>query len=252
MIDIELAGNVAVIRLAYGKANVLDTELCRALTARLEEQRTRSATHAVVLTGTGSIFSAGVDLKRVLDGGADYVKAFLPALREVFDTLFAFPKPVVAAVNGHAIAGGCVLVCAADHRLMANGTGRIGVPELLVGVPFPSIALEIMRNVIAPAQVANALYGGATNDPVRALSLGLVDELIDAAELLPRAVAHAERLAALPPAAFETTKRQLRDPQIQRARGELACHDDAVQRLWESPETMARIRAYVERTLKPR
>ena len=133
---------------------------------------------------------------------------------------------------------------------MARGTGRIGVPELLVGVPFPSIALEIMRQVIAPANVAHALYGGATNEPAAALALGLVDELVDGAELLPRAIAHAERLAALPAHAFETTKRQLRGPAIRRAHETLAPLDATVQQLWEAPETIARIRAYVDRTLK--
>ena len=91
------------------------------------------------------MFSAGVDLLKVVDGGAVYVRMFLPVFRRVFESLFDYPKPVVAAVNGHAIAGGCVLACAADHRVMAAGTARIGMPELLVGVALPTVALETVR-----------------------------------------------------------------------------------------------------------
>jgi Enoyl-CoA hydratase/isomerase len=151
MIEIEPHRKNSVFRTAHGKANALDTELCEAITVRLEEHR-HSSMQALVFIGQGQIFSAGVDLLRVLDGGPAYLEVFLPALSKAFETLFCFPKPVIAAINGHAIAGGCVLACAADYRIMAHQAGRIGVPELLVGVPFPTVALEIMRCVAAPEQ----------------------------------------------------------------------------------------------------
>ena len=177
MINVEQRDRLSIFHMRHGKANALDTEFCMALTARLEEHRS-SASQALILTGHGQIFSAGVDLLRVLDGGSSYLTAFLPALRTVFEALFCFPKPVIAAVNGHAIAGGCVLACAADCRLMATQSGRIGVPELLVSVLFPTIALEIMRSITAPQHLPAVLYGGATFDPVRALERGLVDALV--------------------------------------------------------------------------
>src|SRR4051812_19623705 len=144
MIELTQHGEVAVLRMAHGKANVLDLEFCNALAARFEDYR-QSPAKALVLTGSGRIFSAGVDLVRLVDEGAPYVRAFLPALNRAIETLFSVLKPVVAAVNGHAIAGGCILACAADQRLMARDSGRIGIPELLVGVPFPVVPLEVMR-----------------------------------------------------------------------------------------------------------
>ena len=83
-------------------------------------------------------------------------------MNRMFQALFAFPKPVVAAVNGHAIAGGCILVCAADWRLMAREPGRIGIPELLVGVPFPVVPLEIMRFATQASQLQALAYRGLT------------------------------------------------------------------------------------------
>src|SRR2546430_567265 len=144
MIELTYHGDVTVLRMTHGKANALDLELCNALTARLEEYR-QSAAKALVITGSGRMFSAGVDLLRVATEGAPYVRVFLPAVNRAFETLFSLLKPVVAAVNGHAIAGGCIIACAADHRLMARDGGRIGIPALLGGVPCPVVPLEIMR-----------------------------------------------------------------------------------------------------------
>ena len=119
MIDIKTDAGIAVLTLTHGKANALDIEFCEALTARFQELR-KSDAKAVVLTGQGKIFSAGVDLMRLSEGGADYVRKFLPALHKLYDAVFYHPKPVVAAINGHAIAGGCVLACCADRRIMAR------------------------------------------------------------------------------------------------------------------------------------
>src|SRR5204863_2301421 len=115
-------------------ANVMNLEFCAALTSRFGEAQASS--RAVVLTGSGNIFSAGVDLLRLVDGGAEYIRTFLPALNAMFAAVFGCEKPVLAAINGHAIAGGCVLAGAADRRLMRRDAGLIGVTELLVGVPF--------------------------------------------------------------------------------------------------------------------
>ena len=112
----------------------------------------------------------------------------------------------MAAINGHAIAGGCVLACAADYRVMAQRTGRIGIPELLVGVPFPTIALEIMRFVAAPQHVQTLLYGGTTFPPESAVERGLVDAMVAPEYLFEHAMHVAETLAALPLAAFMLTK----------------------------------------------
>jgi len=94
---------VALLRLSDGKANAMSLDFCEALTARFAAV---SSARAVVLTGTGEIFSAGVDLVRLLEGGAPYIRKFLPALSTMLVTVFSHPGPVVAAINGHAIAGG--------------------------------------------------------------------------------------------------------------------------------------------------
>jgi enoyl-CoA hydratase len=249
MIEVTSTGDVAVVRMAHGKANAMSTELCEALTERLEELG-RASARAVVIIGTGRMFSAGVDLLRLLDGGAPYVREFLPALCRMFETVLCCPKPIVAAINGHAIAGGCVLACACDRRLMARDVGRIGVTELLVGVPFPTIALEIMRCAAAPQYFEELLLGGATYAPEEGAARGLVHELVDADVLLDRAIAAAQKLAALAPAAVALTRRQTRQPALERLQREGRAIDAEVTQIWTAPDTLDRIRDYVSRTFK--
>ena len=161
MIESTTKDGVAVLAMRHGKANALDTELCQALCGALDDAAAGDAA-AVVLTGAGTVFSAGVDLKRVTAGREGYVAAFLPELRRAFTRLATFELPVVAAVNGHAIAGGFILAAAADWAVMAEGPGRAGVTELLVGVPFPAVALELLRLRAGDAQARPLALSGAT------------------------------------------------------------------------------------------
>jgi enoyl-CoA hydratase len=240
--------DVAVLTLSHGKVHALDLELLQALEERLGEVECSPA-RAVVLTGSGGIFSAGVNLVRLLEGGAAYLRDFLPVLTTAMSRLFFFPKPVVAAVSGHAIAGGCVLAAACDHRIMARGPGRIGVTELLVGVPFPAIALEIMRFALPPHQAQEALYTGRTWGVDEALRRGFVDEVVEAPLLLERARAVAGALGALPPATFRLTKEQLRQPARERWEASRARIDAEVGPIWTGPEARAAIETYVRQTL---
>jgi enoyl-CoA hydratase len=247
MIALTTRADIAMLTIAHGKANAMDLEFCDALNARLEECR-RPSIRAVIIAGEARIFSAGVDLKRVLEGGAEYLRVFLPALSQTFETLFAFDKPVVAAVNGHAIAGGCVLACAADWRVMARHAVRIGIPELLVGIAFPTVALEIMRFAVAPSRFQALVYGGVTVPPEDAVELGLADIVVEPELVVDRAVDMARELADLPTRAFALTKRQLRGPALARIRAAGPQIDPAVQEIWESPATLTAIRDYVGRT----
>jgi enoyl-CoA hydratase len=249
MIEVSEKGEIAVMTVRHGKANAMDIEFCDALTARFDELRQSNA-RAVVLTGEGGIFSAGVDLLRAAEGGAEYFNRFLPALSKAIITAFFFPRPLVAAINGHAIAGGCVLACCADRRLMARGGGRIGVPELLVGVPFPTIAFEAMRFTVASSYLQDVLLTGATFTPEEARPRGLVDDIVEPAELMPHAMAAAEHFASIRADAFSVTKLQLRQPVADRCASETKRFEPAVNELWCSPEALQHIRSYVSRTLK--
>lgn len=248
MIDSKVVDGVAILTMTHGKANALDIEFCDALAARFDDLR-KADTKAAVLTGRGQIFSAGVDLKRLSAGGADYIRRFLPALHRLYEAMFFHPKPVVAAVNGHAIAGGCVLACCADRRLMARDAGRIGVTEILVGVPFPALAFEVVRFAVPARYLPEFTLSGATYATDESLRRGWVDEVAEPVELIDDAIAVARELSLLSPAAFAQTKMQIRQPVIERLTKNGEATDRAVTDIWTAPTTLAYIRDYVARTL---
>jgi enoyl-CoA hydratase len=247
-IQVEPSGDVAVVRMARGKANALDTTFCHDIVACLSEVE-KSGHRAVVLTGQGPIFSAGVDLLRLAADGPGYLDEFIPALTEAFVAVFTCPLPVVAAVNGHAIAGGCILACACDRSVMNADHGRTGVTELLVGVPFPVAALEIVRFAVGTHRLQQVIYFGHTYRAAEAMELGLVDEVASESNVLPRALEVAHAFAALPPEPLSHTRRQIRAPALDRISQDRAT-DEAVLGMWKSPAAQEAIQAYVRRVLR--
>lgn len=251
MLHADLHAGILTLRIEHGKANALDLELAGAVADAIAHIDREPGVRAAVLSGTGHIFCAGVDLYRVLDGGPPYAREFVPRLAHAFRQLFACTKPVVAAVNGHAIAGGCVLAAACDYRLMAAGDARIGVPELRLGVPFPLVAIEILRFATSTAHLQELVYRGATYSTGEAYERGLVDEVVPVAALAARAAEVADRLASEPVARFRLTKRQLRAPTLAAIATHAAETDGAVLDVWQQPETLAAIRRYLDARRQP-
>jgi enoyl-CoA hydratase len=243
MLDFEERDDVAIMRLQHGKVNALDLELLLAIT---EAMRGVDRARAVVITGSGSTFSAGVDLQRIVAGGPSYVEEFLPALSESFMAIFDHPGPVVAAVNGHAIAGGCVIAAACDVRLMSQG--KIGLAELSVGVPFPPVPMEIMRHVIGHA-VGHLVLTAALLDPAQAQSIGLVQYVCEAEVLLDSAVDWARQMARTPTDVFSVSKRQLQQPARDRISARSGDEEAAVK-MWSSDRTRDAIAQYLRQLRK--
>lgn len=146
----------------------------------LVDQLRAAAGQAVLLTGAGDAFSAGLNLKEVAAAEGESMLAFLRLLEETIATLYLYPGPTVAAVNGHAIAGGCVLTLCCDHRIMTtNARAKIGLNETALGVRFPPRTFQAVRRRLSPQHAERVLLGADLFDPAGALALGLVDELAD-------------------------------------------------------------------------
>lgn len=241
----------AILRLEAGTVNALDLALCEELTAVLGEVACAEGVRAVVLTGSGRAFCAGVDLPAIVAGGSGYARRLVAALADSFEAVLRCPLPVVAAVNGHAIAGGCVLACAADFRIVVDdATVRIGLTELAVGVPFPTSAVEIMRWRLGDPLLARRVLLADTVPATQAVAERLADEAVPAAGLLDRALAVARSLAAVPAGTFALSKAQLQADVRGRIvdRGEL--WETRVVDLWASDAVLAGIEQFVARTLR--
>jgi enoyl-CoA hydratase len=251
MIEFEEHGVVSVLRMVRGKGNALNLDLTAALLDALDKLE-RSPARAGILTGQKSSFCAGVDLMALVEGGPDYVRRFLPLFASLLEKLVSFPKPLIAAVNGHAIAGGAMLVLTTDQRVLARGTARMGLTEVKVGVVFSARAMEIARFSTPPQHLSTLILTGRTWQPDDALARGLVDELVEPERLLDRSREIAEELAAIPPATFATTKLAVRRPIIEAAREQGAKTDAAVLAHWASPETLRQAAKFAEQAIKRR
>lgn len=245
-VEIDDVGSIRVLRIVKGKAATLDVEFLQEFLRHLNDFEESDST-ALVITGVGRVFSAGVDLRRILDGGESYRDEFLPLMSEAFLRLFRVEKPTVAAVNGHAIAGGCIITCACDHRVMADGEGKIGISELDVGVPFPTVPLEIMRFVLPSHTFSQVVWSAMSYSPHEARESGLVDQVVSPDSLLEIAVTKAQELAAVPPDVYRVTKRQLREPALERIDDLRQRFDAEVESMWSSGPVLDAIESFLER-----
>jgi enoyl-CoA hydratase len=226
----EIDRGIATVRLDHGRVNAMDLELCRDLADTFDRLADDEAVSAIVLTGKAGAFSAGVDLRRILDGGSAYTASFLEALTRCFLSVFRVPVPTVAAVNGHAIAGGCVLACACDRRVLSSDDRLlVGLTELQVGVPFPTSAVEIVRGRTG-LRFAEAIYHARNYPAAEALEIGFVDEVVEPGQVEARAARIAAELAEIPRGTYELTKRQ-----VQRSTNDAI---EAMAPQWE-PEVLA-------------
>ena len=247
MIQRDDRDGIRILRLAHGKVSAMDIELCEALIAETQAALD-PAVKAVILTGTGSSFSAGVDLFRLIKEGQAYTRRFVPILDQFLLAVLTLPKPVIAAVNGHAIAGGCILAAACDHRIMTEGNGRIGIPELAVGVPFPALPLQIMAARLSDSALRDLVYTGRTVQIDEAKALGLIDEKCPAGMLMDRATEVAQKMASIPAGAFALTKEAFYTPVLERTR-QLAGLNTRVVDAWMQQHTYDTIKAYLDKTV---
>jgi enoyl-CoA hydratase len=244
MIETKLQNGIARLTMNHGKVNAMNLEFLQTMNAELQSLKTDSQVRQLIITGNDRVFSAGVDLKRLVKEPVDYLDRFLPELTALFRGVLEFPKPVIAAINGPAVAGGCVLACAADLRVISR-QAFIGVPELRVGVPFPTAGMEIMRWSATPRAFRAIIDTGATFRGEQAVTAGLADDVAEPADL-PSAVERASStFAVIPPAVFTLTKQQMRQPVLdQIERGE-SVFGGQIERLWRDSATRQSIADYV-------
>jgi len=205
---------ITVVTLEDGKANTLGSGMVRALTetaGKLADGR-----GPVVLTGAGRFFSAGLDLVEVVGMDRHTLGAFLDSFEQMALQWFALPRPVIAAVNGHAIAGGAIMALTADFRIAARGEWKIGLTEVSLGIPFPASALEMTRFQVDPSRASRFFLAGELYAPDEATAAGVLDRVVAPEALAEEAGKLAARLATSPGVAYAQTKAALRQPTLAR------------------------------------
>ena len=202
-------GRIATITMDDGKVNVFSIPMLQEVHAAFDEAERDGA--VVVLTGRPGAFSAGFDL-RVISGGSAQVGEPLTLGATLAERLLAFPTPVVVACSGHAYPAGAFLLLAADVRVGARGPYRIGLNEVRIGLTVPWFAVELARHRLDPARFDHLVVTGTMVGPDEAVAAGFLDRVVDPEELAAAAMAAAEDLTQLDPAAHAATKLRVRAP----------------------------------------
>lgn len=196
----------------------------------------------ILLTGEGDAFSAGLNLKEVVSLQRDDMQAFLRLLERLVVQIFDHPAPVVAAVNGHAIAGGCILALAADRRVgTTNGRAQIGLNEVALGLQFPPILARVVSYALPPSTREEILLEASLHDPTDALRLGLLHELHD--DPVGRGADILDKLAMIPRKAYAAAKNDLRKGLTKHNAIEDSRFISEVVPSWVTPELKARLQA---------
>lgn len=234
----DLDGGVRVLTLRRPPANAMNREVLEDLRGACEAARDDDAVRAVVVTGSGRFFSGGLDLNALRAGVVtpEWNAATFARNDGVF-ALWTLPKPTVAMVNGHAIAGGAILALACDVRIMARGHARIALNELAIGVAPPRGAYEIGRLALTAPRMWKIGLRAQQLDADAALGLGMVDEALDAKDLEHACIARARQLGSYPRDAYAFSKRILQRESVQAVRDETPEAIQALVDVWTSAET---------------
>ena len=240
--------SLAEVRLERGKVNALNEEVVDELAECFRRLAADQAVRSVVLTGTRKFFSFGFDIPGFLGHSKEAFLGYLRKFAALYRDLFGHPKPVVAALNGHAVAGGCMLALACDVRLMAAGKGKIALNEIAFGSSLFAGSVEMLRYTLGGRNAQRVVYSGAMFGAEEALELGLVDRVVPEAELLAAAREVAGVQGAKDPAAFRSVKMLLRRPVLE----EMARREEASLRefvdIWYSERTWEQLKKIEVRT----
>jgi len=205
-------GEIATVALSRGKVNALNEPMVEELTKSFEDLAIDNAVRSIIFTGSGKFFSFGFDVPEFLSYPKnDFIK-YLEKFTNLYTYVFHFPKPIVAALNGHTIAGGCMLATACDFRLMVTGKAKISLNEITFGSAVLAGSVEMLKYCVGSRNAQSILYSGAMYSAEEALQLGLVDQVSSEDALKEDARKVAQEFAQKDSSAFRCTKHLLRQP----------------------------------------
>jgi len=236
-IQIERVGQIAVLRIDRPPTNAIDLDLANEFASALEGIGATDGIGALIVTGGGSCFSAGLDLKVVPTYDRTQQQAMVMQVNRLFGGLYGLPLPTIAAVNGHAIAGGVILTLACDYRIGAEGDYKVGLAEARVGVPFPVAAMAIVQSELSHPVARTMVLTARNSSPRDAVSMGVLDELQPPESLLRRAIEVAQEMAALPHSVYGRIKRELRGAALARIEDAISNKNEPMLESWLSAET---------------
>ncbi len=241
LIKLSFKDRLAHVELNRPKAHAINTAFAYELTEAMDSLAKADYIDGAVITAEGNIFSAGLDVVELYGYNQDGMDRFWEAFHGMLKALCAFPKPLAAAINGHAPAGGCVIAMCCDYRVMAEGDFRIGLNEVPVGLIVPRPVIDLATFVVGPRKASEMFLSGILMAPHAAKEFGLVHDLAPREEVVAWATRKVESWVEFSPAAWRGTKAFLRAPLLKAITMPVSDGYGETIREWWTPASRARI-----------
>lgn len=241
-IEMQRTNGIATLMLSRGKVNALNGTVVDQLRGTLKGLEGDPEVKSIVLTGAGKFFSFGFDIPEFLSFTKEQFTEYLTTFTDLYTYVFLYPKPVVAAINGHTIAGGCMLALACDYRVMVSGKAKIALNEIGFGSSVFAGSTEMLRFWVGGANATAVLFSGAMYGAEDAKSMGLVQEVTTERELMDKARNVASDFASKSAPAFASIKALLRRSIVEEMRGREGESIREFVDIWYSEATWANLR----------
>jgi 3,2-trans-enoyl-CoA isomerase len=249
-INVTIKDRLALITLNRGKSNALNGEMITELTDMLYNIANDDNIGGVIITGRDNFFSAGLDLIELYNYNEEEAKSFWKLFLNFTAKITAFSKPLVAAINGHAPAGGCVLALACDARIMAEGKFIIGLNEVPVGIIVPESIFELYSFWLGKAHASRSLLEGRLFSPEEALQIGLIDEMVNPASIMTAAERKIRKYMSLEPNTWQQSKLNIRRELIAATSADQSATLETMLAQWWSPATRSILKMIIDNLQK--
>jgi 3,2-trans-enoyl-CoA isomerase len=249
-IKVTIKDHLCIITLDRGKSNALNREMITELGDMLVNISADQNINGVIITGKEHFFSAGLDLIELYQYSPEEAASFWHLFLNFTATITAFKKPMVAAINGHSPAGGCVIALACDHRVMAEGQYIIGLNEVPVGIIVPYSIFNLYSFWLGKANAARSLLEGKLFTPDEALKIGLVDELVNPASILTAAERKIRKYMAMERNTWEQSKLNIRKELIAATSADQTAALQSMLEQWWSPATRSILKTIIDNLQK--
>lgn len=247
-IERELRQKAALLKLNRSVTNPINLELINDLSGHIKTSIDDKGVAGVVLTSTNEkFFSIGFDIPELIDLSEEKFREFYSAFNRLCLQMYTFPKPLIAAITGHAVAGGCILTLCCDYRFIAEGKKLMGLNEIKLGVPLPYPADRVLRQIVDDHAARRILDTGDFFPPEETLAMGLVDDVMPLDEVVERAIKKAKLIEEHSLNAFAVIKHNRTEKVEAEIRANLAAKEKIFIEMWYSPETREKLKAALEK-----
>lgn len=248
MIDLVYEDTVVVIKLDRGVTNPINLECIDEIAKVLQSVKIDQNAHGLVLSSTNEkFFSIGFDIPQLINLSKEDFRFFYKRFNQMCLDLYTLPKPTVAAITGHAVAGGCILALCCDYRLIAKGRKVMGLNEIKLGVPVPYLADCVLQSLVGIRSAREIMETGEFYKPEKLAQMGMVDQVLPLDEVLAESIKKARLLGSMSEEVYGTIKRN----RVEMIESRVLMHWETKQEIfiecWYSDEARKRLKEAMEK-----